>query len=64
MVRDGGGDQPRDMTDLLISAHDLVLPGNRSLSVRLPGNENAVVHLEQTFSGHPMKKALASSPLN
>src|SRR5260370_18357622 len=43
------------MTDLLITAHDIVLLGNRSLSVWLPGNENGVVHLEQTFTGHAMK---------
>src|ERR1700747_1944110 len=55
--RDGGGDQPRDMTDLLISAHDLVLLGDRSLSVWLPGDENGVVHLEQTFTGHAMKSS-------
>src|SRR5258708_5008879 len=54
---DGGCDQPRDLTDLLISAHDRVLLGNRSVSVWLPGDENRVVHLEQTFTGHAMKSS-------
>jgi hypothetical protein len=45
------------MTDLLIPAHDIVLLGNRSLFVWLPGNENGVVHLEQTFTGHAMKSS-------
>src|SRR5258708_20812949 len=53
--RDGGGDQPRDLTDLLISAHDRVLLGNRTLSVWLPGAENGVVHLDETVTGHAMK---------
>src|SRR5260370_1654772 len=43
------------MTDLLITAHDIVLLGNRSLSVWVPGNEIGVGHLEQTFTGHAMK---------
>jgi hypothetical protein len=50
------GDHPHDLTDLLIPTHDLVLLGNQSFSVWLPRNENGVVHLEQTFTSHAMKR--------